>query len=675
MIDQTQLLKLCPSQKKIDEINIIFNNNQLDPDTKWEKLVEKVLTTKENFPLHEFLFESLKNDQPLAVWTPRSNEITNTNIYKFMKRLGLKTYPELVNYSNGPIASRANFWMECFKELKVIFKTPPSTPLMISEKGTNFKWPATTTFNIVDSCFKAEDSKAAILFKKNNNELGQWTYKELKSFTNRISNSLLKLGLKAGDSVAIDMPMNKESVGIYLGIIQANLVAVSIADSFASSEIETRLRISKAKLIFTQDFIIRGNKELPLYQKVKEAGDTRAVVFSGIGNRLKTPLRKNDLDFETFLSFNEQFDTRAAKPNDHTNILFSSGTTGEPKAIPWTHTTPIKAAMDGYFHQDIKEADVVCWPTNLGWMMGPWLIYATFINNATMALYEDAPTTSEFGEFIEKAKVSVLGLVPSIVKAWKISKCMEKFSFKYIKCFSSTGECSNSKDSFYLSYLGNYRPVIEYCGGTEIGGGYITGSLVQKQSPSTFSTVALGIDLVILDENFKEVSEGEVFLIPPSIGLSESLLNRDHDEAYFKGLPLGPNNRILRRHGDQLLRLENGYFRAQGRADDTMNLGGIKTSSADIERVLNSLSEIHESAAIAVSPKDGGPSLLVACVVLKEKDSILKGPLLKKMGQVIKENLNPLFKLEDIAIMESLPRTASNKVMRRLLRDQVSKNF
>jgi acyl-CoA synthetase (AMP-forming)/AMP-acid ligase II len=156
--------------------------------------------------------------------------------------------------------------------------------------------------------------------------------------------------------------------------------------------------------------------------------------------------------------------------------------------------------------------------------------------------------------------------------------------------------------------------VIEYCGGTEIGGGYITGTVLQPASPATFTLPALGLDLVLLDEAGQPVDgpgEGEVFLVPPSIGLSETLLNRDHDAVYFDGCPPGPSNTVLRRHGDQLARLAGGFYRAQGRSDDTMNLGGIKVSSKELERVLDAHPSVHESAAVAVQPEGGGADRLV----------------------------------------------------------------
>ena len=160
-----------------------------------------------------------------------------------------------------------------------------------------------------------------------------------------------------------------------------------------------------------------------------------------------------------------------------------------------------------------------------------------------------------------------------------------------------------------------YKPVIEYCGGTEIGGGYITGTVVQHAAPATFSTPALGSDLAILDEEGRPADRGEVFLIPPSMGLSLKMLNRDHHAEYYANAPQGPQGQLLRRHGDQMQRLANGYFRAHGRADDCMNLGGIKVSSLQIEEVVGGVEGVRETAAVAVSPPAGGPSMLVVYAV------------------------------------------------------------
>ena len=117
-------------------------------------------------------------------------------------------------------------------------------------------------------------------------------------------------------------------------------------------------------------------------------------------------------------------------------------------------------------------------------------------------------------------------------------------------------------------------------------------------------------------------------------------------------------------------RLGKGIYRALGRADDTMNLGGIKVSSSEIEQILNSLKGVGETAAIAVSPPEGGPGLLVIYAVLTDVET--EG-LKTRLQATIKEELNPLFKIHDMVIVDSLPRTASNKVMRRVLRDEYVK--
>jgi acetyl-CoA synthetase len=226
-----------------------------------------------------------------------------------------------------------------------------------------------------------------------------------------------------------------------------------------------------------------------------------------------------------------------AAPDDPTNVLFSSGTTGEPKVIAWSHLTPIKAAMDGHLHHDIIPADVVAWPTNLGWMMGPWLIYASLINGATIALHDDAPLGAEFGGFVADAGVTMLGVVPSLVAAWRASGDMDEFDWSAVTRFSSTGEASNPDDMRWLMGLPGNVPVIEYCGGTEVGGGYVAGTMVQPAVPATFTTPAFGIDVRLLDDEGRPADEGEAFLVPPSIGLSVELLNRNHHEVYYEGLP------------------------------------------------------------------------------------------------------------------------------------------
>ena len=469
-------------------------------------------------------------------------------------------------------------------------------------------------------------------------------------------------------------------------------------------------------------------------------GPTIAGAAGGarLGGSSAPGLRTGDLTWEQFLSSDTTFTAAVCDPDAATNILFSSGTTGEPKAIPWTHSTPVKCAVDGHLHQDIRPGDVAAWPTSIGWMMGPWLIYAALVNRATIALFDGAPTGREFGEFIQNARVTMLGVVPSLVRTWKRTGCMAGLDWSTIRCFSSTGEASNVEDYLFLMTLAGYRPIIEYCGGTEIGGGYVTGTMLQPAAPSTFTTPTLGLDFLILDDDGNPTDNGEVFLRPPSIGLSNTLLNQDHNAVYFaetpvisaygndavatrgggagraaapadaaadrdaggsRAAPIGVGggddadpaaNRDaggggalsgapsaggggavavpLRRHGDQLERLPDGYYRIHGRVDDTMNLGGIKVSSIEIERLLNTVPGVAETAAVAIPPAGGGPSLLVIYAALFAGNEVGAEGLRASFQSVIRQRLNPLFKIHDVVLVNALPRTASNKTVRRVLR-------
>jgi acetyl-CoA synthetase len=603
----------------------------------------------------------------MKTWKPSQLDIEKTHIYQNMLKLGFTDYKEFWKWS---VDNKKLFWEKTVNNLGIPFKKKYTDLLNLPDGVTQAKWLDGAKMNIADACFQNDDQATSIIYQEEGEKtIKQISQRELENLVNRIANSLQKAGLQKEDVIAIDMPMTVEAVAIYLAGIKAGIPVATIADSFTPNEIAVRLDITQPKLVFTQDVQLRAGKVLPLYEKVKQAKASKIIVIKV--SQEDIILRENDQYWTDFLCDDTTFESVSCKPDDTMTILFSSGTTGAPKAIPWTHTTPIKSASDGYYHHDIHKNEVVAWPTNLGWMMGPWLVFATLINKGTIALYYGAPMGKEFGEFVQNSQVNMLGLVPSIVKNWKNTQCMEGLDWSNIKCFSSTGEASNPEEYSYLMKLGNHKPIIEYCGGTEIGGGYVTASLVQENIPATFSTQALGGAFVLLDENNLETTKGEVFLIPPVMGLSNSLLNRNHYDVYYKDTPKY-KGQILRRHGDQMEQLPNSYYKAQGRVDDAMNLGGIKVSSLQIEAVINTLYFIKESAAIAIPPKEGGPDKLVIYYVGTQ--SIDKSDALKEVQQLIKNQINPLFKVSDIVVVEKLPRTASGKVMRRNLRKTYSGN-
>nr|GMD23597.1 probable acyl-activating enzyme 18, peroxisomal [Ipomoea batatas] len=156
---------------------------------------------------------------------------------------------------------------------------------------------------------------------------------------------------------------------------------------------------------------------------------------------------------------------------------------------------------DSWAHADVQAGDVYCWPTNLGWAMGPTLLYACFLTGATLALYHGSPLGHSFGRFVQDAGVSILGTVPSLVKAWKSTDCMKGLDWTRIRVFATTGEVSNVDDALWLTSRAYCKPIVECCGGTELASTYVAGSLLQPQAFGTFSSASMSVDFVILDED------------------------------------------------------------------------------------------------------------------------------------------------------------------------------
>ncbi|XP_062076654.1 probable CoA ligase CCL12 [Humulus lupulus] len=682
--------------------------NGFDPSEVWRHLVaRKLLKPWHPHGLHQLVYYSVyahwdvSSKGPPPYWFPSLSQSKHTNLGRLMEKhassfLGPLYKDPITSYSLFQKFSAQHpeaYWSIVLKELSLSFQEEPKCILDRSDKSKyGGSWLPGAVLNIAECCLlptsnpKKDDDSLAIVWRDEGCDESSVNFITLRELREQVISAakVLDAMFSKGDAIAIDMPMTANAVIIYLAIILSGLVVVSIADSFAPKEIATRLRVSQAKAIFTQDFILRGGHKFPLYSRVVEAAPAKAIVLPATGSKIGIQLREQDMSWGDFLS-NASNLSRTYSPcyqpvYSLINILFSSGTTGEPKAIPWTQLSPIRCAADSWANMDVQVGDVVCWPTNLGWVMGPILLFSCFLSGATLALYHGSPLGHGFGKFVQDAGVNILGTVPSLVKAWKNTQCMNGLDWTKIKSFASTGETSNVDDDLWLSSQAYYKPIVECCGGTELASSYIQGSLLQPQAFGAFSTASMTTGFVILDEHGKPYPDeqaciGEVGLFPLYLGATDRLLNADHEEVYYKGMPLYKGMR-LRRHGDILKRTVGGYFIVQGRADDTMNLGGIKTSSVEIERVCDRADEsILETAAVSVSPVDGGPEQLVMFVVLKNGYNSEAENLRTKFSKAIQSNLNPLFKVGSVKIVPEFPRTASNKLLRRVLRDQIKREF
>jgi acetyl-CoA synthetase len=601
------------------------------------------------------------------LFVPSDDLVKNANITKVALAKGFSSFKEFYDWS---VKSKSDFWLESVKQLDLKFEVPFKQVLDLSLGLKNPIWFKGAKLNIVDSCFQSDSSNIAIKYANETNEIEEITYADLNNLVLKYINGLQKRNYLIGTKFVIYMPMSITSVALYLALIAAGMIVVSVPDSFSGAELAKRMNIVEADIIFTTWDYQYNKKSFVLIDKVRASGAKQVFIENPKGE-----LMSNEFDLSTLCQSSNLGEVKFvySEPDSVTNILFSSGTTKDPKAIPWTHLTHTKSAIDGFYHQDIKPEDVVTWTTGMGWMMAPWLIFATFLNKATLAIYEGAYQLESYGQFVEDAKVSIMGTIPSLVRIWKASEVMEQFDWN-IRVFTSTGEPSNETDYLYLQSLSNIEaPVIEYCGGTEIGGAYLTNTVVEPSLISAFSTPTLGTELVFLDSANLEVEVGlaEAYISVPALGLSQNLLNYDHDLEYFKENQNLIEEKTLRKHGDsyELIKLEERtFYKCRGRTDDTFNLNGIKCSSVEIEQLLMLHGSFNDIAVVTFEER----GLEKLAVFYCSEEPIDEVCLMSELQTMISTQLNPLFRISKIIKIDILPRTASGKLIRKDLRSVFS---
>jgi acetyl-CoA synthetase len=240
-------------------------------------LMQQKLTPSTPFEIHQLCYQTVyKGIYDInPTWMPSKEVIASTNIHKMMTKKGFSTYQEFYDWSIGQ-ESRDDFWMESMKNIQVEWSKQPASAFDMAKGG-----PAHASYfpggklNITDSCFnKREEQDPALVYSMESDprSLQTMSFGVLDRLSNRIANALsTKLNMTSGDAVAVCMPMTPESIAIYLGILKAGCVVISIADSFSAEEIATRCRLGNAKVIFTQDVIFRGAKFLPLFGRVLDA--------------------------------------------------------------------------------------------------------------------------------------------------------------------------------------------------------------------------------------------------------------------------------------------------------------------------------------------------------------------------------------------------------------------
>jgi len=516
------------------------------------------------------------------------------------------------------------------------------------------------------------------------------TYGELAHRVELFAAALRREGLGRGDAIGIHLPMVPETVISLLAIGRIGAIAVPVFSGYGVSAIEARLKAVSAKAIITCDGFPRRGKYISAFKSAVEAIENtptliRAFVLTRYGRTItehKYYDLTSDSDFYFDLedtiwsgedSVNSLGHLEPTSAEDPLIILYTSGTTGKPKGIAHTHASfPIKAAQDMAFGTDVGKGTRICWYTDIGWMMGPWLIYGALINGATICIYDgapDYPTPDRMWEFCAKHKVEVLGISPTLVRSLAAAEetsgsppneggvdaapadgvvlssndnesenhptakaaplLRKEGSYKAphqrhdlssLRMFASTGEPWNPAPWWWLfEKVGDSKlPIINYSGGTEIAGGILMGNPLLPQKPCSFPAPCPGMDVDILDDEGKPVEYGkvgELVIKQPWIGMARGFWQEKERylDTYWRRF------KDIWVHGDFAMRDKDGHWFILGRSDDTLKVAGKRVGPAEVESILVSHPLVIEAAVIGV-PDEAKGTAMVAFVVISSRN-------------------------------------------------------
>jgi acetyl-CoA synthetase len=322
------------------------------------------------------------------------------------------------------------------------------------------------------------------------------------------------------------------------------------------------------------------------------------------------------------------------------------------------------------FGVDVGPGTRICWITDIGWIMGPWLLYGAAILGATVVLYDGAPDYPEPGRiwsFCARHRVNVLGISPTLVRTLAVhgDSPVRTHDLSSLRILASTGEPWNPEPWWWLfDAVGRRRvPIINYSGGTEISGGILMGNPLLPIKPCSFPAPCPGIAADVVDERGAPVppgAVGELVIRKPWIGMARGFLNdpQRYLDTYWSRWP------NIWAHGDWATRDEDGHWYILGRSDDTLKIAGKRVGPAEVESVLVGHPAVTEAAVIGVPHDVKGECMVAFCVLKQAGDEGLAAELRERVGTELGKPLRPDF----VHFVPSLPKTRNAKVMRRVIR-------
>ena len=608
-------------------------------------------------------------------WTPNAAYLERSRLRRFAAAQGLADLPALLRWATDDLE---RFWRAVDADLGLVWSKPYERAMDPSRGAPWTTWWTGGRMNYVETALRADRDPAAIalIAEREDGSVERRTFAELRAEVTRFSAGLRASGVGVGDRIAVFLPLGVECVVAVLACGAIGAIYTPIFSGYGAEAIAGRLRDCEASVLICADGFHRRGAVVPM----KETADTAAdgapsvrmvIVAERLGRAY--PKRDRDLTWDAVMRRGTAgapwADTAAEDPF---MIIYTSGTTGRPKGALHVHGGfPVKAAQDLAHCFDLQAGDVMFWFTDIGWMMGPWLIAGALMLGATIVTYDgtpDFPDASRIWSMVERHRVTHLGISPTAIRG--LMRAGEAPVLAHdrssLRVLGSTGEPWNPDPWWwYFRLAGEGRcPIINYSGGTEISGGILGCTTWSDIEPGSFSGPVPGMDVDVVDEAGRSLrgAVGELVIRQPWPGMTRGFWGdpERYLETYWSRLP------GVWVHGDWARIDDAGFWYIEGRSDDTLKIAGKRVGPAEVESAAVAHPSVGEAAAIGVPDELKGEAIVVFAVL--RPGYTASADLAGAVSDRIVEQLGKPLRPKAVRFVDQLPKTRNGKILRRLIR-------
>jgi acetoacetyl-CoA synthetase len=579
------------------------------------------------------------------------------------REVGAEDYDALWRWS---VADVERFWATLWTRFDVQADGDP-TRVLTSHAMPGARWFPDVALSFPEHVFRGKDPSAvALQFATEEPGLGAWTWAELEEQVTRIRAGLAALGVGRGDRVAAYLPNIPEAVAAFLATASLGAIWSCCSPDFGTRTVLDRFAQIEPKVLLAVDGYRYGGKPHDRRAVVAELG----TALRGLERTVVLPRLFDDGDWASVFGPTAVPLSFARVPFDHPLwIVYSSGTTGRPKAIVHGHGGPLLEHLKTWrLHHDAKPGDRALWFTTTGWIMWNYLVCA-LLSPVSIVLYDGNPGTPDLGRLWQLADDSGATLLGAGA-AW-VHGCMKAGveprdgrALTALRAIGVTGSpLAPEAYGWVAEHVGPDVWLASTSGGTDIAGGFVGGSPLMPVVAGELPARMLGVAVAAWDDDGRPVEDevGELVVTEPMPSMPVGFWGDPGDvryrEAYFEHFP------GVWRHGDWIRITPRGSAVIHGRSDATINRGGIRMGTAELYAAVLAVDGVDDALAVDVPSPDGtGDGWLGLFVVLAEGVA-LDPELVAELRRRIRSDCSPRHVPDEVLVAPDLPRTLTGKLL------------